>query len=253
MDAATDTNDTHKFEPNEAGEANPASRNTYPSQSAGNCSKCGKRFTRAYNVKAHEAKCTGPKALSRKCTKCSLVFSRPASARKHEKSCQGIRTSTQKSATVQTCNQCDKSFSRIGSLKRHKNTCRGKKVTASTTPEAETPKAKTQPTTEDPLTIPPELQAQFEAEGTEDLYAENWSAIRSYDHRHRVQTMHNIRLTTSSIHDSLPELERIFNEQRTAFKSNGSFGLILLHKITGQVTYYHSSVNNARVNMQIKE
>ena len=42
-------------------------------------------------------------------------------------------------------------------------------------------------------------------------------------------------------------LDQIFKEQSTSFKINGSLGFVLRHRVTHELRYFHSSVNNHRL------
>ena len=93
------------------------------------------------------------------------------------------------------------------------------------------------PVEEDPVEPPPPIQGS----DLKDVLREHWYSIRSHVARGPVQTRYNHRLT--SLDTNALDLSRIFNEQTTAFKVNGSYGFILKNKTTGRFKYYHSSCN----------
>ena len=99
--------------------------------------------------------------------------------------------------------------------------------------------------------IPEDVANQIEQDGTEVTYRANWRAIRDYVHHHRVQSVYNIRMrsmTAPQLDDVVRErLARLLSEQSHAFKINASYGFILQHRLTGELRYYHSSYNNARL------
>ncbi len=98
-----------------------------------------------------------------------------------------------------------------------------------------------------------------EEDSVESVYRTNWASIRSH-HRvgRRVQDVYNFRIGggvqqqvgggNGNAGSSVVErrLQAIFNRQRHAFKINMSYGYILRNTETGELRYFHSSVNNHR-------
>ena len=91
----------------------------------------------------------------------------------------------------------------------------------------------------------------------DDLYRDNWRSIRTH-HRYgrRVQDVYNFRIGGGrdqvggggggGVSVMERRLRAIFNRQRQAFKINMSYGYILRNVETGELRYYHSSLNNHR-------
>ena len=94
-------------------------------------------------------------------------------------------------------------------------------------------------------------EADEESALTQDmraLYREEWRAIRTYQHRNNpVQDVLNLRLPELNLESLLPQLWDLFRNQTTAFKINLSFGFILRNIENGELRYFHSSHNNARM------
>ena len=201
------------------------------------CEPCDLKFSHKTNLKRHQKSCQGQNTS--KCNKCQKIFSRLDNLKRHQKSCEGPNSTT--------CCQCGQNFDTIHQMLCHEDTCKNKSRGQKRTQPQEPPIKRQKREDEDPRVIPSEVRAQLVHDGTEAIYLKNWTAIRSYNHIHRVQSVYNIRLTSSSIHDILLTLNEIFNNQRNSFKINASFGFILQHRISGEVRYFHSSANNARI------
>ena len=100
------------------------------------------------------------------------------------------------------------------------------------------------PFVEDPIE-PPDRLPFPDALSTDllDVVREHWSIIRTRVARGPVQTRFNYRLTTLDTTALEEPLNRMFQEQTTAFKINLSYGFILRNKNTGRYRYYHASCN----------
>ena len=100
------------------------------------------------------------------------------------------------------------------------------------------------PFVEDPIE-PPDRLPFPDALSTDllDVVREHWSTIRTRVARGPVQTRFNYRLTTLDTTALEESLNRMFQEQTTAFKINLSYGFILRNKNTGRYRYYHASCN----------
>ena len=77
-----------------------------------------------------------------------------------------------------------------------------------------------------------------------------WLSIRSYnlESRRGIRSLYNVRLDLHNPREHIfSVLDTIFKRQGVAFKINASVGLILRHKTTKALRYFHPSDNNARV------
>ena len=97
------------------------------------------------------------------------------------------------------------------------------------------------------VTKPPPNLTENMAAAEQQLYVSHWSAIKSYSHISKVQSVFNLRLNESSIPDLAPKLQAVFDSQKNAFKLNSSLGFVLRHNDTAELRYYHSSINNNRL------
>ena len=99
---------------------------------------------------------------------------------------------------------------------------------------------------------PPEELLRGKTEQEQQHIKDNWVSIRHYSHGCRVQSTYNIRLAQSDDPDDsdqhmAPQLDAIFEAQPRAFKVNASAGVVLRNNATGDLRYWHASVNNARI------
>ncbi len=106
---------------------------------------------------------------------------------------------------------------------------------------------------EDPTWYPDAEEMEWGGVGEEErnVRRSHWHSIRTR-HRvgNRVQDIYNFRLdaeATSSPDWTVKRLRAIFQAQRSRFKINMSYGFILRNIETGELKYYHSSLNNNRV------
>ena len=72
---------------------------------------------------------------------------------------------------------------------------------------------------------------------------ENWASVRTHVVNGPVQTRYNHRLTSLDTRDLQEPLFALFDQQKTAFKVNASYGFVLKEKQSGRLRYYHSSGN----------
>ena len=72
---------------------------------------------------------------------------------------------------------------------------------------------------------------------------ENWASVRTHVVNGPVQTRYNHRLTSLDTRDLQEPLFVLFDQQKTAFKVNVSYGFVLKEKQSGRLRYYHSSSN----------
>ena len=96
---------------------------------------------------------------------------------------------------------------------------------------------------EDPEQIPETVE-----NSGEDIYLENWSAIRTHHKVGPVQSFFNLRWNLDNVPPNWNEqLMPIFDLQRKRFKINFSHSFILQRQETNEQRFYHSSFNNALV------
>ena len=162
------------------------------------------------------------------CQNCGLSFGRRDSLQRH------VRTS------CGTCQKCGLSFGRRIDLKKHTRRC------SDGPPVPKRPRVETSnvPIVGDPIE-PPDRLPFPDALSTDllDVVREHWSTVRTRVARGPVQTRFNYRLTTLDTTALEEPLNRMFQEQTTAFKINLSYGFILRNKDTGRYRYYHASCN----------
>ena len=98
---------------------------------------------------------------------------------------------------------------------------------------------------EDPLTPPPIEHAANDnlSRDLRDFVHENWGSVRTHVVNGPVQTRYNHRLTSLDTRDLHEPLRELFQEQKTVFKVNCSYGFVLRDKVTSRLRYYHSSNN----------
>ena len=72
---------------------------------------------------------------------------------------------------------------------------------------------------------------------------ENWASVRTHVVNGPVQTRYNHRLTSLDTRDLQEPLFALFDQQKTAFKVNASYGFVLKEKQSGRLRYYHSTSN----------
>ena len=162
------------------------------------------------------------------CQNCGLSFGRRDSLQRH------VRTS------CGTCQKCGLSFGRRIDLKKHTSRC------SDGPPVPKRPRVETSnvPIVEDPVE-PPDRLPFPDALSADllDVVREHWSTVRTRVARGPVQTRFNYRLTTLDTTALEEPLNRMFQEQTTAFKINLSYGFILRNKDTRRYRYYHASCN----------
>ena len=167
------------------------------------CTTCGRAFTRRDHLLRHSSRCT-PKPF--------------------------------------VCGVCRSSFTRERDLDRHTNTVR---CGAPPQPEPAPKRQKVTHLREDPLTPPPVEHAANDnlSRDLRDFVHENWASVRTHVVNGPVQTRYNHRLTSLDTRDLQEPLFVLFDQQKTAFKVNVSYGFVLKEKQSGRLRYYHSSSN----------
>ena len=80
-----------------------------------------------------------------------------------------------------------------------------------------------------------------------EAYTANWMDLRTKTHLGPVQDIYRIRTTTANTETLKPYLQWIFNQQKTRFLINVSYGYILRHIETNEYSFYWPSAENNRV------
>ena len=140
------------------------------------------------------------------------------------------------------CDVCHSGFGRKRDLDHHKRTMR---CGGPPQPGPSAPKRRRIALNEDPLTPPPIEHAANDELSAElrDFVHENWASVRTHVVNGPVQTRYNHRLTSLDTRDLQEPLFALFDQQKTAFKVNASYGFVLKEKQSGRLRYYHSSGN----------
>ena len=73
------------------------------------------------------------------------------------------------------------------------------------------------------------------------LVEENWNYIRSHSHLKQFSDRHVLRLESTNMKDINAQLRQLFVNQKHMFRINLSFGMIMRHKETGDLRYWHAS------------
>ena len=101
---------------------------------------------------------------------------------------------------------------------------------------------------------PTEDALQGRPDAVKEAIEKNWVSLKDYSHKSRVQSVYNLRLKTAGggvgggeSEIDTAKLRAIFESQKSSFKINASVGVLLRHKTTGEIRYWHSSQNNARL------
>ena len=95
-------------------------------------------------------------------------------------------------------------------------------------------------------TAPPEVMRDLPDVVKEGI-TKNWVSIRNYSHKGKILSVYNVRLGTDATIDK-SKFYPIFEHQDRSFKVDASVGTFLRKKDTGEIRYWHSSNNNARLN-----
>ena len=151
-----------------------------------------------------------------------------------------------------TCTECNETFSNNFSLRRHiKNRrCKAKygkgkkrKQHAPNPP----PKRFRWDAEEDSEECQMYSQEEWENDPSlEQVYKDNWSAIRSHSRQGPHQLTINVRWDNFECPNWRSQLMSIFHQQSHRFKINYSHSFILNNNETGDYRFFHSSQNNAR-------
>ncbi|KAK3742159.1 hypothetical protein QZH41_020480 [Actinostola sp. cb2023] len=96
--------------------------------------------------------------------------------------------------------------------------------------------------------MPPDVYIPNDEPSVRNVVREHWRGIRTrQSRRNRIQDWYNFRLESYERHVFQLFLDQILADQSTVFKLNLSFGFVLRNTETGNLQYYHASVNNHRV------
>ena len=199
------------------------------------CETCGRSFGRRDSLLRHARTACNKEKKTYTCERCDRSFSTRAHLNRH--ACNKQKT--------YTCERCGPSFGDRYDMNRHARTACSDDVEPPLPKRSRWESTMTlSPFVEDPIE-PPDRLPYPDALSTDllDVVREHWSTIRTRVARGPVQTRFNYRLTTLDTTALGEPLNRMLQEQTTAFKINLSYGLILRNKNMGRYRYYHASCN----------
>ncbi|XP_070203679.1 uncharacterized protein [Littorina saxatilis] len=157
------------------------------------------------------------------------------------------------------CAMCGKSFSRKHGLARHENSNKNCQDAASRTPPPPVPtggqKRKSSPSQDAP---PPKKglnKRSLEKEKIKKLpfeerqmYEKHWNSVKSHKRPGKLQSTYTILWNPCSDFPDWDEsLLDLFHEQNKRFKINFSHSFLLKNKESGDLSFFHASVNNHSV------
>ena len=140
------------------------------------------------------------------------------------------------------CAVCKSSFGRKWDLGHHKRTVR---CGGPPQPGPSAPKRRRVASLDEDTLTPPSVEPANDnlSRDLRDFVHENWASVRTHVVNGPVQTRYNHRLTSLDTRDLQEPLFALFDQQKTAFKVNASYGFVLKEKQSGRLRYYHSSSN----------
>ena len=193
------------------------------------CRHCGDVFPSYPELRQHLNK----HASGNVCPTCKRTFTRRDHLVRHSSRCR---------PKPFACDVCHSGFGRKRDLDHHKRTVR---CGGPPQPGPSAPKRRRIALNEDPLTPPPIEHAANDnlSRDLRDFVHENWASVRTRVVNGPVQTRYNHRLTSLDTRDLQEPLFALFDQQKTAFKVNASYGFVLKEKQSGRLRYYHSSSN----------
>ena len=193
------------------------------------CRHCGDVFPSYPELRQHLNK----HASGNVCPTCKRTFTRRDHLVRHSSRCR---------PKPFACDVCHGGFGRKRDLDHHKRTVR---CGGPPQPGPSAPKRLRIALNEDPLTPPPIEHAANDnlSRDLRDFVHENWASVRTHVVNGPVQTRYNHRLTSLDTRDLQEPLFALFDQQKTAFKVNASYGFVLKEKQSGRLRYYHSSSN----------
>ena len=193
------------------------------------CRHCGDVFPSYPELRQHLNK----HASGNVCPTCKRTFTRRDHLVRHSSRCR---------PKPFACDVCHSGFGRKRDLDHHKRTMR---CGGPPQPGPSAPKRRRIALNEDPLTPPPIEHAANDnlSRDLRDFVHENWASVRTHVVNGPVQTRYNHRLTSLDTRDLQEPLFALFDQQKTAFKVNASYGFVLKEKQSGRLRYYHSSSN----------
>ena len=193
------------------------------------CRHCGDVFPSYRELRQHLNK----HASGNVCPTCKRTFTRRDHLVRHSSRCR---------PKPFACDVCHSGFGRKRDLDHHKRTMR---CGGPPQPGPSAPKRRRIALNEDPLTPPPIEHAANDnlSRDLRDFVHENWASVRTHVVNGPVQTRYNHRLTSLDTRDLQEPLFALFDQQKTAFKVNASYGFVLKEKESGHLRYYHSSSN----------
>ena len=176
------------------------------------CSVCNIEYSSKYSLKRHQNVRHNEMFRGFSCNKCDKKYTAKSSLMKHARKCQA----TQKPSTQ---------FIQVGGMSRHVDT-------SESTHQDQEENEKPPSTTNRPL---------------EAILRSNWGAIKTYFKCRKVQDIFNFRLINQK-RDLKRSLTNIWlNKIQNQVKMNCSLGFILKHRVTQELRYFHSSINNTQI------
>jgi len=200
------------------------------------CNKCGKKFIRQTTLKAHEDTCTGNHYT---CWFCPAVFD--SLTRRHHH--RVAEHPDQKVANSKSSLDNKRYTPPSKTMRLQDGTVVPKtRVVRHTSPVRLDPLD-----FEESLIFPPTLDKDEHEVKLKETIENNWQYIRSHSHHGKFEDCHVIRLQSTDMTDIHGQLRQLFENQKTKFKINVSFGGIMRHKETAALRYWHASHGSDRL------